>query len=872
MNKQHSMRFAARPLSAAILMALATPAAFAAVTATQLPGVGYVVSGSSVTSGVAGNTLTVTNASNTTPIIIQWGGTAPAVTAAATINGTGTAGFNIGQSATTVFSAASAAPILNVDATGNPSQILGTLTVSGASAASSPVFVANANGIVVGAGSVITAPGGLGLINADLSSTQAQAVFESGAVPVSFQGATGGVQINAGADLSAVGNELLVAGAGNVNVQGAFVSHAGHTVYSIPGASTGVTVMIDAGIGGYVTPATPIMGLVVQDSGAAQTFGSLSTSNYNTNFSYRDAVNSSITLNLGTTQSPYAMINPTTGMDGTGVFADGNISNEGNVALVWNGNANAFEWINGTFTNTGTLNFGRQTGSTLTSTTSETWNGSTAFLGNPTAGSWVIYGNTTQPLSAGSFVNATGGLINAGSLAFTGAAFSNFGTIQMGQSATSVPSLDVTETSGNINISGTVSVVSGDGVYSGPFFLNGLELNAASTAGQSVTVNTATPLLVSGGSSVTIAATNVNLGSSLTVSGGDFIFSPYSVTNANAAPVSGSFVLASGATLSATNLYLGSSGATNPGPAYTSYKINGSMVATGTSNTPGKALLGDSITSTSNKASVFNVSGAGSITAGTLTFNNLLGSVNNITTGQILANGFRVNAPTANGQPGTVNITVTAVGAAPQGFNVFIVGNATINSGDTVAVNTQAPAGNEKYAQYLYPANANSNLVVSANGSLTVNAGTGADNYGLGTALFQWPGLVYMAAGSGNLTATAAIANAYGAQAATGHAGVFFIANNITDSFPIYTNGNAGVVFAAPPLTGVLWAHLQAYYPYALSINGVNPFTGNPGLPTVYFATPNPTVANANFSFQVLNSFTNGRGYQQENQIFLTLP
>ena len=465
-----------------------------------------------------------------------------------------------------------------------------------------------------------------------------------------------------------------------------------------------------------------------------------------------------------------------------------------------------------------------------------------------------------------------GGLINAGSLAFIGAAFSNFGTIQMGQSASSTPSLDVTATSGNINISGTVSVVSGDGVYSGPFFLNGLGLYAAATAGQSVTLNATTPLLVSGGNSATIAATNVTMDSSLTVNGGgDFTFKPYSVNNTSAAPVSGSFVLASGATLSAKNLYLGSSGAANAGPAYTSYKIDGSMVATGTSSAPGKALLGGSSSGT-YKASPFNVSGAGSITAGTLTFTNLLGSVNNITTGQILANGFQIDAPMANGQPGTVNITVTADGAALQGFNVGIVGNATISSGDTVAVNTQTPAGNEKYAQYLYPANANSNLVVSASGSLTVNAGTGADNYGLGTALFQWPGLIYLTAGSGNLTATVAIANAYGAQAATGHAGVFFIANNINDNFPIYTNGNAGVVFASPFLTGTLWAHLQAIYPYALSINGINPFTSNPGLPTVYFATPNPTAANANFSFQVLNSFTNGRGYQQENQTFLTLP
>jgi hypothetical protein len=73
------------------------------------------------------------------------------------------------------------------------------------------------------------------------------------------------------------------------------------------------------------------------------------------------------------------------------------------------------------------------------------------------------------------------------------------------------------------------------------------------------------------------------------------------------------------------------------------------------------------------------------------------------------------------------------------------------------------------------------------------------------------------------------------------------------------------VVFAAP------YSASAGIYPYAQTINGVNPSTTNPGLPTVYFATPNPTVANANFSFQVLNSFTNEKGYQQENQTFLTL-
>ncbi len=47
MNKKHRIHFAARPLSAAILMALASPMALAAglptVSATQLPGHGLVL-------------------------------------------------------------------------------------------------------------------------------------------------------------------------------------------------------------------------------------------------------------------------------------------------------------------------------------------------------------------------------------------------------------------------------------------------------------------------------------------------------------------------------------------------------------------------------------------------------------------------------------------------------------------------------------------------------------------------------------------------------------------------------------------------------------------------------------------------------------
>ncbi|MBU2857867.1 filamentous hemagglutinin N-terminal domain-containing protein, partial [Acidithiobacillus ferrooxidans] len=658
MNPQHHMRFAARPLSVAILMALATPAAFAAVpniTPSQVPGQGAITyntypSAPITVTAAASPTAPITqqwNLSATTAqsagaaVVIQWGGnTNP------TLNASGTAGFNIGAQAGVEFrgtSKVSYASVLNIDASGNPSVILGQLSAAGNVGA---LFVANANGIVVGSSAVITTPGGLGLVNANLtgiSSGAFAALQTSGKLPLDFQGVTGGVTIEPGADLSSIGTDgfLLVAGAGNVNIGGAFVSSGGVTTYSIP---KDTSVVVDGGVGGVFSAVSSSTGVVAtvtpQDSGPAQPLSALSAGNLST-FSYQDAPGTTVALNLGITTSPYSAAK-------LSVLADGNINLASGGDLT-NVTTSTFNW-SGLLTNNGVMDYGHQLGSTLTPTTA------TADI--YAAGAGLIYANTTTA-QYGGFDNATSGLVNAGSIYASGSSFSNAGTLQMGQSSSTVmPVLSASATTGNIHLGGTVDVVD-VGNYTGPTALSSLYLSAASTTGQSVTVNTATPLLVSGGGSAMIEATNVNLDSSLTVSGGNFHFYPYSVNITSAAPVSGSFVLASGATLSAANLSLGD-GAAYHGPAYTSYKINGSMVATGTASAPGGSVILGGSPSGFGKASVFNVSGAGSITAGTLTFNNLLGSVNNITTGQILANGFKVNAPTG----GAVNISVDAVGSA----------------------------------------------------------------------------------------------------------------------------------------------------------------------------------------------------------------
>ena len=208
-------------IAVSVALALSAPAAFAlpTIAPTQLPGNGAVNYGTATASiNTNTNTGTVTVASGAT--VIDWGVT----TRATLFSGSSTPGFNIGASAAVIFNnnSAGTAQVLNVDVTSNPTQIYGALSATtGGSAITGDaptLFVANANGIVVGSSATITAPMGLGLVNADLSGSGAQAVFTTGVLPLSFQGATLGVSISGGANLSGVGSFMLVAGAGAVNI------------------------------------------------------------------------------------------------------------------------------------------------------------------------------------------------------------------------------------------------------------------------------------------------------------------------------------------------------------------------------------------------------------------------------------------------------------------------------------------------------------------------------------------------------------------------------------------------------------------------------------------------------------------------------
>ncbi|MDD3761417.1 MAG: hypothetical protein PHO57_11400 [Acidithiobacillus sp.] len=290
---------------------------------------------------------------------------------------------------------------------------------------------------------------------------------------------------------------------------------------------------------------------------------------------------------------------------------------------------------------------------------------------------------------------------------------------------------------------------------------------------------------------------------------------------------SGALSLASGATINAGTVILSGNSDVNIGNAITAQDItlNGEANLTGSLN-----------------ASTVNVTGgfysSGKITANDLNVN-LTGYVNDNKTGQILANGFTLDA----GNSGTVNISLTADGSHAQGFNVFVNGNADIDSGNTT-VSVTSP-------------NQNSRLILKASGNLTVNPGNQSNPYGSGPA-FQFPGLLYLEGWQSNQV-NADLVNAYSGAAPVGY-GIFVIAPSITDNYSIYANGSRGINFEGH------W-NGSGYNP-AQSINGQNPSSSSFsfGIP-IYFAQSNGSTGLSLVQDQQINNPQTG--YNQPENLFL---
>ncbi|MBK9117689.1 MAG: hypothetical protein IPM22_19280 [Betaproteobacteria bacterium] len=182
-RRNEPAKFVLKPV--VIAVALAAGAAWAAPTPNQMPGAGQFVAGSlASTVQVNGGAPLLLNATITGlangsridvygKIVLHWG-------VGGLLDPGNPHGFNLGSNATLYFGGGIAGnpppAVLNIDVSGNPSQIYGNLISTAApwvgcvACIDAPaIFLANANGIVVGPGGRIVAPTGVGLIGADMT-------------------------------------------------------------------------------------------------------------------------------------------------------------------------------------------------------------------------------------------------------------------------------------------------------------------------------------------------------------------------------------------------------------------------------------------------------------------------------------------------------------------------------------------------------------------------------------------------------------------------------------------------------------------------------------------------------------------------------
>lgn len=825
MKKQDASHLKLKQLSAAILTIMATPAmAYAAMpAATQLPGVGTVVTGGTITgytAGTASATLGVTEAT-----VIQWGGSVSGATAS--INTGGVAGFDIGTGASLTFDLSAAATatkasVLNIDASGNPSEILGTLTASGGVS----LFVANANGIVVGSGATITAPAGLGLLNASLGSSASEiaANFTVGSLDLSFTGVTGGVNIVSGADLSgALGGGLLVAGADAVNVN--FAGYKG---------STAALLNIDGGIPATVDTSNLVLTEApVINKAAPYSYSSLGA-----------PVNTTVTLGLGQTGSQYLTTAPFSFAAGSQVIVSGDLVNNGLIGALNSGTTGSLthgsmpgqlEWT-GTFTNNGTIE-------TNTST----------FLSSTNAGATVAYslsstGASVAPLN-GNFVNASAGVLNidnstsplenpgsitnSGSITFggseieTGTAGSivNTGTISTDMAGGGTFTV-AAGNSASVSLGGTISftntaaagaytlaVTAGTGInynaalsfastgsslQTAQFTASNVTIASAINASSEVAVNASKAINIASSGAITVNSTTGNVsavftaGTALTVDGSVNV----STTHTNSV----AYVDANlSNTIAPTQLSLGSSGSIVVSAASASDSYFNLYATTANTNKPvivvdngkitaGKVALAGYYFHASTPTmmgSISSISGNGSITTGNLTVASLLGNFNNATGTNPLKNGFALNAMGTS----PMNVTWTTAGGSKQAINLNITGSAILNANNNIGgSNNQIVSNGEGVGSTSVTPNADSNMLIQSTGNLQVGT-TGSS--------FNFPGGIALVANS--ITQDATVYNGW-STSPVAFQGIFYTAPTvILNNNNFYTNASTWVNFSAAP-------------------------------------------------------------------------
>ena len=252
MTSAFNTKFALKPVVAALALAAAAGSAIAAPTPNQMPGAGIVTTVSLGSTTVVGtpyiNLVSGTNIAVDGKVIIRWGGATPPPGEI-----TNPFGFNLGSNALLGFTGATAgSAVLNIDASGNPSQLYGVLIGNPAAGFTPAMFVANANGIVVGAGGRIVAPVGVGLIGANLDNATSRNEFVANNGWVVPAAPALGVSYLSYGTIPAAGN-VSIAGAINgdltLNKPAQYIFVAGNNIDVLnTGNLFGITVSMEAGI------------------------------------------------------------------------------------------------------------------------------------------------------------------------------------------------------------------------------------------------------------------------------------------------------------------------------------------------------------------------------------------------------------------------------------------------------------------------------------------------------------------------------------------------------------------------------------------------------------------------------------------------
>jgi hypothetical protein len=796
-------------------------AAFAA----GLPGAGTVTVGavtSSTGSGGGGVGSTITNLTGA-PIldvtgnsVVQWSG--PANSSAVIGETTNAPGFNIsGSSKLYVVGTDAGTSLLNVDASGNPSVIAGTLDASGDIGGNSVnVFVANTNGIVVTPTGTISAPV-IGLIGANLASTTlAGGVIQANTAQINFAAGTnvpityptdGSVSIlgtlndNFGG-LPIAADTVLVAGSGTVNVSGSV---------------NATNLDVFGGVGGDLF-----------NTGAFNPNEGTSTAGIAASYAY---VPTDVTL---ANQSPQE------------VFADGDIDFSGFSALPSFGN---YGWT-GTLNNSGNLDVGPGIAGVVEGLFNPWFN-------TPNTGS---SGFTFTPVGA---VNNTG-TINSTSGTFFANGFTNTGTLLVGNGN----GLTVITGSGDITLGGTVAASASNAAIS----FADLEAGEFGVAPSNVTVTA--PLTITGDSSLAVdegffgdeeqgatffvnasgavalnsavSVTDTNAfgsrdasdsffgdpayavdGSSITIAANQTVsnsnFSntgqPEAILTVN--KTGDAVTIDDGDTLTAGDVTIGGDNTSDlvTRPALT---VNGNITATNTGYTSsGEDEFGGDVGSITAYVTSIGGDGKGTLTAQQFNFDytRYINKSSNTSATNWITNGL---ALTSAGSDPTLNLNET--GGGLQNTNITVTGDITVNANSTTAGFVPGAFLSGVLGTNLENTaigNAGSHVVITSTGNIVLG-GSSADNgtYGaqtgtpavvdtsiLGTApgaYFWLPGLLYLAnvnssvptglSSTGSITAANSVSNDY-LQPIAGFQGIYFGTDNLSVGGQLFTNDNSLVNF-----------------------------------------------------------------------------